>query len=387
MKKPKVAIVHDTLTQHGGAERTIEAMLEIFPDAPIYTSVYKPEKMGRLFEDKKIITAGQGLNKVLGKIPILSKYFTFMLPLIFENFDLSEYDIIISSSSSYAKGVLTKPEQLHISYIHTPPRFLYGYTVESTKRNAWYYKPVVMFVDHNLRIWDFLAAQRADYIIANSKNVQKRIRKFYKRDSEVIYPPVEIEYAKKTYPKDSIQQPYYVALGRLSAYKNFDFIINAFNLLGTPLKIIGTGSEELRLKSMAKDNIEFMGRVSDEEKHRILQHSLGYIFPVEEEDLGITVIEALAHGKPVLAHKSGGPLETIRDGKYGMFFDSLDLDHFVKRVKEFDEKIRNKRFDQEAAKKQAKKFSKEKFKRTFEDFVIEKWEEKQKTVLSPTSDA
>jgi glycosyltransferase involved in cell wall biosynthesis len=376
MTKPKVAIVHDSLTQHGGGEKTVEAICEIFPNAPIYTSVYKPKKMSGFFKNKKVITANSNLNKVLGKIPTLSKYFTFLLPLIFENFDLSEFDIIISSSSSYAKGVLTTPEQLHIGYIHTPPRFLYGYSVESTKRDAWYYKPVVMVVDHYLRTWDFLAAQRPDYLVTNSKNVQKRISKFYKRDSKVIYPPVEVEYAEKESKCNNMEQPYYVALGRLSAYKNFDLIINAFNLLGMPLKIIGTGTEEANLKKIAKDNIEFLGRIPDKEKHCVLQHCLGYLFPVEEEDLGITVIEALAHGKPVLAHRSGGPLEIIRENKDGMFFDSLDLDHFVKKLKEFDKKIRAGEFDFKGSKKYAKKFSQKRFNMEFEKFVMEKWKEK-----------
>ena len=387
MQKPKVAISHDILTQHGGAEKTIEAICEIFPEAPIYTSVYKPEKMGDFFKKKTIYTANQRLNKLFVNLPILSKYFTFMLPLVFEGFDLSEYDIVISSSSSYAKGVLTNPDQLHISYIHTPPRFLYGYSVESTKRDAWYYKPVVMVVDHFLKIWDYLAAQRPDFLLTNSINVQKRITKFYRRDSKVIYPPVEVEYAKRNFPKDNMSQPYYVALGRLSAYKNFDLLISAFNLTGMPLKVIGTGTEEDKLKKMAKENIEFVGRASDEEKHKILQHSLGYLFPVVEEDLGITPIEAMAHGKPVLAHRSGGPMETVREGKDGMFFESLDLDLFVEKLREFDEKVRNGDYDSETISKHARKFSKERFQLELKNFVFEKWEEKQKSALSTANDA
>lgn len=386
-KKPRVAIAHDILTQHGGAEKTIEAICDIFPKAPIYTSIYKADKMGDFFRHKKIITAGVKLNKLLGNIPLLSKYFTFLLPLTFEGFDLSEYDIVISSSSSYAKGVLTNPNQLHVSYIHTPPRFLYGYSVESVKRNAWYYKPVVMVVDHFLKIWDYHAAQRPDFLVTNSKNVQRRIKKFYRRESKVIYPPVETEYAEKTYPKNNMEQPYYMAIGRLSAYKNFDLLISAFNITGMYLKIIGTGIDEARLKKMAKNNIEFVGRVDDEEKHRLLQHSLGFLFPVEEEDLGITPIEAMAHGKPVLAHRSGGPLETIREGKDGMFFDSIDLDHFMKKLKEFDKKVRTGSYNEEVIKKHAKKFSKDRFQYEFKNFVMEKWEEKQANTLSPINDA
>ena len=389
MKTPKVAIVHDSLTQHGGGEKVVEAILDIFPDAPVYTSVYNPAAMGESFKSraKKIITGTIGLNSTFGKFPILTKYFTFLLPLAFENFDLSEYDIIISSSSSYAKGVITRPDQLHIGYIHTPPRFLYGCSVESTKRNAWYYKPVVMLVDHYLKVWDYLAAQRADFLVANSQNVQKRIKKFYRRDSTVIHPPVETDFADRVYAKDSMQQPYYIAIGRFSDYKNFDLIIQAFNLLGIPLKIIGTGVEEAKLRKMAKSNIEFVGRVSDEEKHRLWHNSLGYIFAGEDEDFGIVLVESLSHGIPVLAHRSGGPREIIREGKDGMFFDSLNLESFVEKLKEFDQKVRGKKFDTEGSKKHAQKFSKEVFKKAFEKFVMERWGEKQKPTLLPLNDA
>lgn len=378
MKDLKVALVHDSLTQHGGAEKTVEAMCEIFPNAPIYTSIYKPKAMGNFFKNKDVIAIGNKANKLLSSIPILSKYFTFLLPQYFESLDLSSYDVILSSSSSYAKGVLTKPSQLHVSYIHTPPRFLYGYSVESTKRNAWYYKPVVMIVDHFLRIWDFLAAQRPDYLVTNSINVQNRISKFYKRDSVVIYPPVETSYAEKKYDIDNLEQPYYVALGRLSAYKNFDLIINAFNILGINLKIIGTGTSEQELKKIAKANIKFLGRISDEEKHKTLSNSLGYIFPVVEEDFGITVVEALAHGKPVLAHNSGGPKEILEEGVTGMLFNSLNLEDFMNKIKEFDMKVRNNEFNSDKAKEKAKSFSKEKFQKQLLQFIDEKWEEKNR---------
>lgn len=376
MRNPKVCIVHDFLVQHGGGEKTVEVMAELFPEAPIYTAIYKPEKIGGVFKDRKIITPGQSANNMLSKFPILSKYFTFLLPLAFENFNLSEYDIILSSSSSYAKGVLSNPDQLHISYIHTPPRFLYGYSVESTKRNAWYYKPVVRLVDHYLRIWDFIAAQRADFIVTNSINVKNRISKFYRRDAKVIYPPVEIKFKKNSPQANNLQQTYYVALGRLAAYKNFDLIINGFNLLGLSLKIIGTGSEEKMLKKMAKNNIEFLGRLPDEKRDDILENCLGVIFPVEDEDFGIVPVEALAHGKPVLAHKSGGPVETIRENIDGMFFDKIELEEFVEKVREFDEKIHRKEFDSEEIKKQANKFSREKFEKEYKNFVMQKWAEK-----------
>lgn len=374
MKKPRVCIIHDILVQYGGAERTVEAMAEIFPDAPIYTYVYKEE----VFKDtiigkRKVVVFSDSADKVFKIIPIFTKYFTFLLPALFESIDLSEFDIVITSSSSYAKGVVTKPEQLHVSYIHTPPRFLYGFTVESTKRNAWYYKPVVAFVDHYLRIWDYLAAQRADFVVTNCHNTLNRIRKFYRRDAKVIYPPVDVNYDGARYRKNNLEKPYYLAIGRIVAYKNFDLLVQAFNLLGLRLKVIGTGLEEKNLRRMAKGNIEFLGRVSDEVKHEQLEFCMGLIFPVEEEDFGIVPIEAMAHGKPVLAHRSGGVLETVREGIDGMFFDSLELSDFVESVKEFDKGVREDKYNSNEIRRRVKDFSKVRFKKEFKNFVLEKW--------------
>ncbi|MBI2414843.1 glycosyltransferase [candidate division WWE3 bacterium] len=375
MAKPKIAIVHDYLVQHGGAERSVEAIAQIFPEAPIYTAIYKPKKVGGIFSSRKVYTATKGANTLFNIFPIFAKYFTFLIPMFFENLNLDEYDIIISSSSGYAKGVLTKPRQLHIGYIHTPPRFLYGYSVESTKRNAWYYKPVVMIVDHFLRVWDFVAAQRPDFLVANSKTTRDRIRKFYGRDAIVINPPVEIDDTK--IERNSLEPPYYYALGRLVAYKNYDLIIEVFNILGLPLKIIGTGPEEAKLKKIAKSNIKFLGRSNDLERNTVIENSLGYIFPVVEEDFGIVVVEALTHGKPVLAHRSGGPTEILREGKDGMFVDDLNLPNFVDKMREFDKAVRNKNFDPIDIKKNSAKYSKQRFQNELYEFVMQKWLEKK----------
>jgi len=382
-KKPKVCIVHSHLVQYGGGEKTVEALCELFPDAPIYTGMYRPEKMSALIRSKNVITPGQKINKLLTVFPILSKYFTFLLPVIFENFDLSEYDIVISSCSSYAKGVLTKPDQLHIGYIHTPPRFLYNFSVESTKRDFFIYKPVVMLVDHYLRIWDFLAAQRPDFLICNSQAVRERIRKFWRRDAEVINPPVEVEMAQEVESgkkgkkiSDSMEQPYYVALGRFSAYKNFDLIVDGFNLTGMKIKIMGGGFESSRLKKLAKTNVEFIDTPSDQEKHEIMSgNALGLIFPVEDEDFGIVPLEAMAHGLPVLAHRSGGPVETVVEGETGMFFDKIELENFVSKLKEFDGLVRKNHFDPEKIKEHVKGFSKERFKNEIYAFIMGKWKD------------
>lgn len=378
MKEPKVALVHDYLIQYGGAEKTLEAISELFPKAPIYTSIYKPGNFpGNLggFEDKKIITS-KAPGFFLNLLPIFSKYFTFLIPLIFEGFDLNQYDLIISDSSSYAKGILTKPDQLHISYIHTPPRFIYGYSVENTKRNAWYYKPVVEVVDHFLRLWDFNAAQRPDFLVANSEEIAQRIRKFYKRDSTVTYPPVEISNQPPISQTELMKNPYYLVAGRLVAYKNFDMVIKAFNKLPElTLYVIGDGNEHQHLESIAGENIKFFGRVNDEEKHKLMRSCLGLINSVKDEDFGIVPIEVISHGRPVLVHRSAGHLETIKEGINGIFFDNLSVESLATAIKNFDLQIRNDGFDSQVVKQSVERFSKDNFKKNFYQFVMSKLQE------------
>ncbi len=376
MKQPKVALVHDYLVQYGGAEKTLEAISELFPIAPIYTGIYKPKNLPESIRSKEIITQ-KSVNSVFNLIPIFSKYFTFLIPLVFEGFDLREYDIVISDSSSYAKGVLTKPNQLHVSFIHTPPRFIYSYSVENTKRTAWYYYPVVMLVDHFLRLWDSQAAQRPDYLVANSQEIRKRIKKFYHRESLVIYPPVELADTKLPFAND-VQKDggYYLTAGRLVAYKNFDVVIKAFNQLPQlKLLVIGIGNEEKRLKNMAGENITFLGRVSDEEKHKLMHHCLGLINAVKDEDFGIVPIEVLSHGRPVLAQASAGHLETIQDGVTGMYFEEVEDKSLADKISVFDKAIREGKYDSRTIQNSVQKFSKETFKKTFHGFVLDKWQE------------
>src|SRR3989344_8751958 len=263
MDIPRVAFIHDYLVQYGGAEKTLEIMSDIFPEAEIFTGIYKPDLLSKKLNSKKIISPGTSL---LSKWP---KYFTFLMPLYFENFDLRNYDLIISSGNAWAKGVLTTPEQLHISYIHTPPRFLYKYSVESAKRSAWYFKPFVTVLDSLLRVWDQSAAQRPNYLIANSEEVRSRIKKFYGRDAQVIYPPVEV--VVETSPAGGNKKPYFLAMGRLAAYKNFNLVIEAFRNIPVELWIAGTGREEEGLKGMAGSNVKFLGKISDIEKHSVIE--------------------------------------------------------------------------------------------------------------------
>jgi glycosyltransferase involved in cell wall biosynthesis len=364
-RRMKVALVHDYLNQYGGAEKTLEAIMEIYPDAPIYTGIYSRTKMPKSINERNIYAIK---NPVVGKF---YKYFTFLMPLVFENFDLSEYDLIISDGTAWPKSVITKPHQLHISYIHTPPRFLYKYTVESSKRSNPIFKPFISIIDHFLRTWDFTAAQRPDYLITNSNETRARINKFYRRDATVINPPVQVN-TTGTKSFNNLQKPYYLALGRLVAYKNFDVLINAFNLLGLPLVVIGTGTEESRLKKISGTNITFTGKVSEQEKHNLIEGSMGLINTVQDEDFGIVPIEVMAHGKPVLAHRSGGHKEIVKEGLNGMFFEELRVETLVDKIKEFDNRIKDGGFDQEKIKASVQKYGKERFQSELKSFIDDK---------------
>lgn len=372
MKQPKVALAHEFLEQYGGAEKTFEEIAKIFSDSPIYTAKYNPKHMPDFIKAREIIYPKGMLNKITSSL-----FFLFKMPTIFESFDFRKYDIVISDGNTWNKGIITKPEQLHITYIHTPPRFLYKYSQETTKWEKPFFKPIYSYLANALRIWDYVAAQRADFLLTNSENTRKRIKKFYGRDAKVIYPPVDLSFKVEDGLKKAVA-PYFVAVGRLSRYKNFELLVETFNKVRFPLVLIGTGMEEAHLKEIAKENIVFKGRASDEEKHQILENCAGLINTVVDEDFGIVPIEAMAHGKPVLVHKSGGHLETIIEGEDGMYFEEETVECLSEKLVEFDKAIKNKQFNHEKIKEHAQKFTKERFKTEFENFVREKWEEHQK---------
>jgi glycosyltransferase involved in cell wall biosynthesis len=378
MKKPKVALVTEWLVQYGGSEKTLEAIAELFPDAPIYAAKYVPDDLSDFLNSRKIISPKSSIVNKITKY-----FFAFVMAPIFEEFDLREYDIIISNGTTWPKGVIAQPHQLHISYIHTPPRFLYGYSTESTKRDKWYFKVPFSYVDNIFRLWDYIAAQRPDFLLTNSSETQSRINKFYRRDATIMYPPTDVKFKEtdltnETKEKYGIKTPYFLVLGRLAAYKNFDAVIEVFNRCGTPLAVVGTGYSENKLRKMAKENVIFTGRVSEKEKHEILSGSLGLINSVDDEDFGIVPIEAQAHGKPVLAFKSGGHLETVEEGVTGMFFEKLDPENLLEKVKEFEQAINNGKFNPETLKNGVQHFSKERFQQEFENFVAEKWRQYNK---------
>ena len=386
----KIALVHDYLTEFGGAERVLEAIHELYPNAPVYTSIWDNTLAlcsAEVFDEKeKWDIRGFKRYKSFKGLTKLTKAFTFFMPLVFENMDLRGYDVVISDGTIWSKGVLTTPDQLHLHYCHTPPRWLYGYPGETDRRRLWYLQPILRPLDNGLRIWDFESAQRPDFIIANSETVARRIRKFWRREAEVIYPPVEVKAHSgpatlrstsggppgRSLTRDSSFANCFLVVSRLSAYKNVDLAIEACNKLNLPLVVVGTGREEERLKTMAGKTIKFMDFVEDQELCKLYKECKALIFPVSDEDFGIVPVEAMSFGKPVIALRNGGVTETVIEGKTGVFFDQPTVESLVDILKNFDTAL----YSSGDCLAQAQKFSKERFQREFKNFVEEKWQEK-----------
>jgi glycosyltransferase involved in cell wall biosynthesis len=358
----KLALVHDHLTQEGGAEKVLEVLQETFPSSPTFTLVCDNKKVGKFFDTKKIHTS------FLQNLPFAKRGLQWYLPLMpaaTESHDLSDFDVVISSSSAFAKGVLTKPEAVHICYCHTPTRYLWSDThsyLRELKRN-FLVKKILPMALSKLRQWDRLAADRVDYFIANSAEVQKRIKKYYQRDSEIIYPPVQTTRFSIS-PKIG---DYYLTGGRLVSYKRFDLTVETFNRLGIKLKIFGDGPEFNELRKKARGNIEFLGRITDADKINLFQNCLAFINP-QVEDFGITVIEAMAAGRPVIAYAAGGALETVKAGQTGAFFHEQAWEELADVLIRF----KPENFNPQIIKQHASQFDTEVFKRKIIEFTNQK---------------
>lgn len=366
--QPKVAIVHDYLKEYGGAERVVEALHEIWPDAPLYTAYYNPKSLGihaKKFEGWKIKTSWLQNLPFAGR---LVSPFRIFAPKIFEGFDLSDYDLVISSCNTYfSKAVITKPSAKNLSYIHTPPRYLYGYATSFNYKKHFWTKIPAEIMNHILRIWDFETSQRPDILIANSKNVSDRIRKFYRRKSEIIYPPVDVEELLKVKKQTG---KYFLTLNRLSRGKGTEVAVAACTKLNLPLKVASNGAELSNLKNIAGKSVEFLGEITEEEKGKLFSEAIGLIACSEDEDFGITVVEAQAAGVPVIAAKAGGHLETVTSGKTGEFYlpgflgdyktyvDSVSVENLINVLKNFNPN----KYKESDLRKNAEKFSKENFK-------------------------
>jgi glycosyltransferase involved in cell wall biosynthesis len=308
----RVAIIHDYLNQYGGAERVLEALHALFPEAPVYTSVYDPDAMPESYRDWDIRTS------FMQHLPGWRRWFRhyFLLyPSAFESFDLRDYDLILSSSSAYAKGVIPRPGALHLCYCHTPMRFAWR-TDDYVRRENIEGLPAMLLplLLTYIRMWDVSTVPRVDGFIANSQEVAGRIERYYGRPAVVIPPPVDLPPYLEPEPGE-----YYLAGGRLIPYKRLSLAVEAFNRLGLPLKIFGNGRDRVHLQAIAGPNIEFVGWVDERERRQLFAGCRAFVFP-GEEDFGITPLEAMAMGRPVIAYGAGGALETIIEGVTGRFF-------------------------------------------------------------------
>lgn len=361
----KVALIHDHLAQDGGAEKVLKILADMFPEAPIYTLLYEQKNADKYYKNRKIFTSI--IQRLPGGVKHYQWYMPFM-PMAVEFFDLSGYDMVISDTSSFAKGVITSSHTLHISYCHTPTRYLWSDThqyIQELKYNK-YFKKVISLVLNYVRMWDKLAADRVDEYIANSRFVAKRIKKYYKRDSAVIYPPVETEKFKIS----SEVGDYFLIGGRLAPYKRVDIVIEACKKAGKKLKIYGDGIDLARLKEMARgySNIEFLGWVDDTAKAELYSRALAFIYP-QEEDFGITAVEAMASGRPVIAYRRGGATETVAEGVTGVFFNEQTSTSLAEAINNFD----SSKFNPAVIKQHAEKFSVAKFKNEIVEYIEGSW--------------
>lgn len=360
----KIALVHDDLIQWGGAEKVLAEISNIFPDAPIYTALtdFTNPLIAQNFKNKKIKTS------FLQKIPWHKKLYKPLMPLYpiaFEQFDFTDYDLVISQTTRFAKSVITKPETKHICYIHTPPRFLWNF---NQKKHDLDFK---LSIFNYLRRFDLVSANRVDYWVSGSENCKKRLKKIYGVDSAVLYPFVDTE---KLNPEQSFLGDYYLIISRLNKYKNVGTAIKAFNSSGQKLKVVGVGPELDALKNCASVNIDFLGKVSDTLLENLISGCKGLIITAEE-DFGMTAIEAQALGKGVIAYGAGGVLETVIPGETGCYFPEQTADSLSKAIEVFE----SLKIKPEACYENAKRFSKVRFKERLLELTYKSRREKLET--------
>lgn len=325
----KIALAHDYLNQEGGAERVARVFCQTFPDSPLYTSLYDAARMDPFWQGVDLRTS---FMQALRPSARTAKALLPLYPLAFESFDFSGYDVVLSSCSTFAKGLLTGPDTYHICYCHSPARFAWMYHDYVARMSLGPVgRAVLPAVVAPLRVWDFAAAQRVDAFLANSRATARRIAKFYRREAAVLHPPIDVN----SFHPATTTEPYFLILARLLPYKRIDVAIEAFNRLRRPLLVVGDGPDAVRLRRMAGPAIRFAGRVSDEEARHHLRHCQALIWP-GEEDLGLAPLEALASGRPVVAYRAGGAVETLVDGVTGTFFDRQSPDALVEALRGFD---------------------------------------------------
>jgi glycosyltransferase involved in cell wall biosynthesis len=355
----KVAIIHYWLVNMRGGEKVVEALCEVFPQADIFTHVYDPDAVSPTIRSRKVVTT------FINKLPQAKKRYQSYLPLMplaLEQLDLREYDLVISSESGPAKGVLTRPDALHICYCHTPMRYVWDMYHDYLGGAGLLKRLLMLPLIHYLKLWDFASAARVDHFIANSHFVAGRIAKHYRRPAQVIHPPVATSEFIPTPEHDD----FYLVMGQLVRYKRVDLAVEAFNRNGRRLVIIGAGEALEELKALAAPNVEVLGRQPFPVIKERLSRCRALIFP-GVEDFGIVPLEAMASGKPVIAYKEGGALETVLDGVTGLFFEEQSADALAAAVTRFE--AADKQFDAAVIAAHAASFDHEVFKQRMAEFV------------------
>jgi len=362
----KVALVHDYLKEPGGAEAVLMVLKKMFPEAPVYTAYAFPKYWGRYKEILSKWEIRQSWGRYLPFLPKFISYYTILSPWFFSSMDLSEFDLVIISQTGgyFPNGVKIGKNTKLVTYCHTPPRFLYGYEVATNERYRWYWRVQSEIANHILRMVDWKFAQKPKVFMANSTNVAKRIKKFYRRDSEVVYPPIEMP---KTTPSVK-KKDYFLMISRIIGTKNIELAVNCANKYGYNIKIagkpIGSAGDKIA-KSIKGVTVEYLGEVNDQVKQRLLSEAKGFLALERDPDFGMTTVEPMAYGTPVIAYRAGGYLETVVDGKTGIFFDDLSVEGLGKAINKFNLL----KWDFEVIRKHAEKFSEKEFERKIKNLV------------------
>lgn len=360
----KVALVHDYLIRMGGAEGVLLELHKMFPEAPIYTLLYDERQMRKFLKDAEIRTSF--LQKFPSFLRHHHKHLLPFLPVAAESFDLRDFDLVISSSSAFAKSIITRPDTVHISYCHSPSRFLWDWSHEYIKdmHLGFVRSALAKTLVHYLRIWDRSSSKRVDYFIANSRATRDKIKKYYRQDAKIIYPPVKLPSFSEFI--EAQDKNYFLIISQLAPYKKIDLAVEAFNKLKLPLVVIGEGPDYKKLLKLAAPNIHILGWRDEKEKNEYLKNCTAFIF-AGEDDFGIAPVEAMGWGKPVLAFGAGGALETVLQGATGEFFNDATPEVLADGVRRLRDNLL--KYSPLVIRKWAERFCQEKFRQEIMDFV------------------
>lgn len=360
-----IAIVHEWLTTYAGSEKVVEAVLELYPEAPVYALSYDPEPFrATRFAQHPVHTS------FIQRLPFSRRYHRLYIPLFplaVEQFDVSAYDVVFSSNHAVAKGVLTRAGQLHVSYVHTPVRYAWDMQSDYLRTGGALRNLGVRLLLHYLRLWDVVSANRVDVFLANSRYVAERVRRTYRRQAQVVYPPVDVH----RFRADVQREDFFLTVGRFAPYKRMDLISDAFSRLGLPLVVIGEGPCRRAIERRAAPNVRFLGRQPTEVVADYMQRCRAFVFAADE-DFGIAPVEAMAAGAPVLAYGRGGCLETVVEGRTGLFFDAQTCEALRDAVARLEQCRAT--FDPQTIRQHAETFSRARFQTEIQRLIEAEWE-------------